>query len=188
MVGLLSSSFSVAQLLFAPFWGRLSDRIGRRPVILIGLLGSALSYSLFALATSLPLTIGERMASKMQFEQLLAARAAKFVMFDVTWCGGLTEARKIANMADAYQLPVAPHTAGGPLLFYASTHLTTASPNVWIQESCQRFYERDWPAMLENPIAPRDGFIQAPEGPGFGMQIKPEAWNHAAAVRQVSGR
>ena len=100
----------------------------------------------------------------------------------------LTEARKIANMADAYQLPVAPHTAGGPLLFYASTHLTTASPNVWIQESCQRFYERDWPAMLENPLAPKDGFIQVPEEPGLGMKIKPDAWNHPAAVRQVSGR
>jgi multidrug resistance protein len=55
MVGLLSSSFSLAQFLFAPFWGRLSDRIGRRPVILMGLLGSALSYSFFALATSLPM-------------------------------------------------------------------------------------------------------------------------------------
>ena len=55
MVGLLSSSFSLAQFLFAPFWGRLSDRIGRRPVILIGLLGSALSYAFFALATSLPM-------------------------------------------------------------------------------------------------------------------------------------
>jgi MFS transporter, DHA1 family, tetracycline resistance protein len=53
VVGLLSSSFSLAQFLFAPFWGRLSDRIGRRPVILIGLLGSALSYAFFALATSL---------------------------------------------------------------------------------------------------------------------------------------
>jgi L-alanine-DL-glutamate epimerase-like enolase superfamily enzyme len=149
--------------------------------------GNPNQYRELALATSLPLTISERMAGKMQFEQILAARAAKFVMFDVTWCGGLTEARKIAAMADAYQLPVAPHTAGGPLLFYASTHLTTASPNVWIQESCQRFYERDWPAMLENPIAPRDGFIQVPEEPGFGMRIKPEAWNHPAAVRQVSG-
>jgi MFS transporter, DHA1 family, tetracycline resistance protein len=55
VVGLLSSSFSLAQFLFAPFWGRLSDRIGRRPVILIGLLGSALSYTFFALATSLPM-------------------------------------------------------------------------------------------------------------------------------------
>ncbi|HEX2310921.1 MAG TPA: MFS transporter [Vicinamibacterales bacterium] len=54
MVGLLSTSFSVAQFLFAPFWGRLSDRIGRRPVILLGLLGSAVSYALFAMATSLP--------------------------------------------------------------------------------------------------------------------------------------
>jgi len=53
MVGLLSTSFSVAQFLFAPFWGRLSDRIGRRPVILLGLLGSAVSYALFAVATSL---------------------------------------------------------------------------------------------------------------------------------------
>ena len=55
VVGLLSTSFSLMQFLFAPFWGRLSDRIGRRPVILIGLIGSALSYSLFALATSLPM-------------------------------------------------------------------------------------------------------------------------------------
>ena len=150
--------------------------------------GNFTQYHELAAATPLPIIAGERMAGKLQFEQFLSSRTPKFVMFDLTWCGGLTEARKIAAMADSYQLPIAPHTAGGPLLFYASTHLTTASPNVWIQESCQRFYERDWPAMLENPIAPRDGFIQAPEEPGFGMKIKPEAWNHPAAVRQSSGK
>jgi L-alanine-DL-glutamate epimerase-like enolase superfamily enzyme len=150
--------------------------------------GNFQQYHELAAATSLPLIAGERMAGKMQFEQLLESRTVKYVMFDVTWCGGLTEARKIAAMADAYQLPIAPHTAGGPLLFYASTHLTTAAPNVWIQESCQRFYERDWPAMLESPVAPQNGFITAPEESGFGMRIKPEAWNHPAAVRQVSGK
>ncbi|MCP5118043.1 MAG: mandelate racemase/muconate lactonizing enzyme family protein, partial [bacterium] len=113
-------------------------------------------------------------------------RAAKYIMFDLCWCGGLSEARKIATMAEAYQLPIAPHTAGGPPLFYASSHLTTASTNVWIQESCQRFYEQDWPAMLENPIAPRDGSIAAPELPGFGMQVKPEVWNHPKVVKRVS--
>lgn len=145
-------------------------------------------YHELAAATSLPVIAGERMGGKMQFERMLASRTIKYCMFDVTWCGGLTEARKIAAMADAYQLPIAPHTAGGPLLFYASTHLTTACPNVWIQESCQRFYERDWPAMLENPISPENGAITAPEGPGFGMKIKPDVWNHPAAIRQISGR
>jgi len=150
--------------------------------------GNFTQYHELASATSLPLIAGERMAGKLQFEQLLDSRTVKFVMFDVTWCGGLTEAHKIAAMADARELPIAPHTAGGPLLFYASTHLTTASPNVWIQESCQRFYEWDWPKMLENPIAPSDGAVQVPEEPGFGMRIKPDAWNHPAAVRQVSGK
>ncbi len=149
--------------------------------------GNFRQYHELAAATSLPLIAGERMAGKLQFEQLLESRTVKYVMFDATWCGGLTEARKIAAMADAYELPIAPHTAGGPLLFYASLHLTTASPNVWIQESCQRFYEHDWPAMLENPIAPENGSIAVPEESGFGMRIKPEVWNDPAAVRQVSG-
>src|ERR1022692_529937 len=55
--------------------------------------GNYLQYPELAAATSLPLIAGERMAGKMQFEQLLEARAVKYVMFDVTWCGGLTEAR-----------------------------------------------------------------------------------------------
>ena len=89
-------------------------------------------------------------------------------------------------MAEAFQLPVAPHTAGGPLLFYASTHLSTAATNVAIQETVQRYYETDWPKMLENPVIPKDGTVSAPDLPGFGMLIKPEVWNHSAATRQIS--
>src|ERR1700744_633137 len=148
--------------------------------------GNSDQYDQLAIATSLPLIVGERMAGKMQFERLLESRTPKYVMVEVAWCGGLTEARKIAALADAQELPIAPHTAGGPLLFYASTHLTTASPNVWIQESCQRFYEHDWLQMLENPIAPKDGFIQVPEESGFGMKIKAEAGNHPASVHAVT--
>ncbi len=175
----VTAAIRIAQALepYRPMW--LEDML---------LPGNFSQYRELAAATPLPITAGERMAGKLQFEQLLESRTAKFVMFDVTWCGGLTEARKIAAMADAHQLPITPHTAGGPLLFYASTHLTTASPNVWIQESCQRFYERDWPAILESPIAPENGAIQVPEEPGFGMKIKAEAWNHPAAVRQISDK
>lgn len=148
--------------------------------------GQFAQYRQVAEATSIPLCAGERMAGKLQFQALLESRTVKFVMFDVCWCGGVTEARKIAAMADSYQLPFAPHTAGGPLLFYASTHLSTAMPNLWIQESCQRFFEADWPKMLEEVMVPKDGAVEAPAGPGFGMRVKPEAWNHAAAVRRVT--
>lgn len=173
----LTSAVRIAKALepYHPMW--LEDML---------LPGDFAQYRELAQSTALPLTIGERMAGRMPFQQLLEAQAARYIMFDLCWCGGLSEARRIAAMAEGRQLPVAPHTAGGPLLFYASTHLTTAATNVWIQESCQRFYERDWPAMLENPIVPRDGMVEAPELPGFGMQIKPEAWNHPAAVRQTT--
>lgn len=75
MVGLLSTSFSLMQFLFAPFWGRLSDRIGRRPVILIGLLGSAFSYALFALASSLPMLFVARSLAGVAGANIATAQA-----------------------------------------------------------------------------------------------------------------
>ncbi len=175
----LTSAIRIAHALepFTPMW--MEDAL---------MPGNFKQYHELAAATSVPLIAGERMAGKMQFEKLFESRTVKYAMFDVTWCGGLTEARKIATMADAMELPIAPHTAGGPLLFYASTHLSTAQPNVWIQESCQRFYEHDWPLMLENPIAPKDGHITMTEDPGFGMKIKPEVWNHPKSIRKVTGK
>ena len=176
----LTSAIRIAQALepYRPMW--LEDML---------LPGNSDQYRELAAATSLPLTVGERMAGKMQFEQLLAVARGqvRHVRRDLV-------RRPDRGAQDRHHggrlpsFPIAPHTAGGPLLFYASTHLTTASPNVWIQESCQRFYERDWPAMLENPIAPQDGFIAVPEEPASAYGIKPEAWNHPAAVRQVSRR
>ncbi len=173
----LTSAIRIARALepYKPMW--LEDML---------LVGNFPQYRQLAEATSLPLIAGERVAGRYQFGQMLESRAFKYIMFDLCWCGGLSEARKIAAMADAWQLPVAPHTAGGPLLFYASTHLTTASTNVWIQESCQRFYESDWPKMLDNPLKPAEGGIAAPDAPGFGMEIKPEIWRHPAAVVQTT--
>jgi galactonate dehydratase len=146
------------------------------------LTGSLKDYKELAAATPIPILLTERMAGPFEFEALLESGVARYVSFDLTWCGGLSLARKVAAAAEAHQLLVVPHTAGGPLLFYASTHLTTALPNVAIQESCQRFFERDWPAMLVDPIVPVDGTVAAPELPGFGMRVKPEVWEHPKAV------
>jgi len=173
----LTSAMRIAKALepYKPMW--LEDML--QP-------GYHAAYRQLADSTSLPLTISERLAGKLNFQSLLDAHATRFVMFDLCWCGGLTEARKLCTLADSHQLPFAPHTAGGPLLFYASTHLSTSQPNLWIQESCQRFYEHDWPLLLDEPLYPKDGHITAPDRPGFGLQIKPEAWNHPKAIRRVT--
>ena len=55
-------------------------------------------------------------------------------MLDLAWCGGLSEARKIAAMAEAWKLPIAPHDCTGPVVLAASTHLSLNAPNALIQE------------------------------------------------------
>ena len=75
LVGLLSTSFSLMQLLFAPVWGRLSDQIGRRPVILVGLLGSFVSYLTFALARSLWILFLSRMLAGIAGANISTAQA-----------------------------------------------------------------------------------------------------------------
>ena len=75
LVGLLSTSFSLMQFLFAPVWGRLSDRLGRRPVILAGLLGSSLSYLTFALAQSLPILFLSRILAGIAGANISTAQA-----------------------------------------------------------------------------------------------------------------
>ena len=74
-VGLLSTSFSFMQFVFAPFWGRLSDRIGRRPVILIGLFGSFLSYLLFGMAHSLVVLFAARLCAGVAGANIATAQA-----------------------------------------------------------------------------------------------------------------
>ena len=150
------------------------------------LTGSLKDYRELAAATSTPILLSERMAGPFEFEAVLESGVARYVSFDVTWCGGLSLARKVSNAAEAHQLLVVPHTAGGPLLFYASTHLTTSLTNVAIQESCQRFVENDWPEMLEDPIVPENGTVAAPDLPGFGMRVKPEIWEHPKAIVRTS--
>jgi len=74
-IGLLGTSFSLMQFLFSPFWGRWSDRIGRRPIILVGLMGSCLSYLTLALASSLTLVFAARIIGGIAGANIPAAQA-----------------------------------------------------------------------------------------------------------------
>jgi galactonate dehydratase len=93
------------------------------------------SLKRYAEASPAPICASETLASRWAFRDLLETGVAGVVMLDLSWCGGLSEARKIAAMAEAWHLPVAPHDCTGPVVLIASTHLSLNAPNALLQES-----------------------------------------------------
>jgi galactonate dehydratase len=128
----------------------------------------------YAAASTAPICASETLGELGAFRDLLETGVAGVIMLDVAWAGGLTEARKIAAMAEAWQLPVAPHDCTGPVVLAASTHLSLAAPNALIQESVRAYY-RTWYRDLVTALPEvRDGMITVPPGPGLGLSLNPE--------------
>jgi L-alanine-DL-glutamate epimerase-like enolase superfamily enzyme len=127
----------------------------------------------FTSATHVPLTAGETLSGRPAFRELMEKRAAKIVMLDVSWCGGIGEAKKIATMAEASHLPVAPHDCTGPVVFTASTHLSINAPNALIQESVRAYYTGWYKELVTALPTVAEGHVSPPEGPGLGTELLP---------------
>jgi L-alanine-DL-glutamate epimerase-like enolase superfamily enzyme len=140
------------------------------------------AYAILARETSIPLCVSERLASRFRFRELFEARAVDVIMYDVTWCGGISEAKKISDMADTYKIPTSPHTGGGPILWYSSIHTATAVNNFYIMESVFHLYNDLYPHFLENVPVPVDGYVTAPEAPGLGLEVREEPFRNGDAV------
>jgi L-alanine-DL-glutamate epimerase-like enolase superfamily enzyme len=132
------------------------------------------SLKRYAAQSPAPISASETLATRWGFRDLLETGAAGVVMLDLSWCGGLSEARKIASMAEAWHLPVAPHDCTGPVVLCASTHLSLNAPNALVQESVRAFY-RTWYRDLVTALPEvRNGMITVPPGPGLGMDLHPD--------------
>jgi len=122
-----------------------------------------------------PLTISERLFGKWSYADLMKKDVASYVMTDLAWCGGLTEGRKIAVLADSQYLPIALHNCSGPILHAANLHLAAHIPNLYILESIRRHYEKEFPPIVAASSPPNsDGCFAVPVGPGLGVELKPE--------------
>ncbi len=128
----------------------------------------------YAARSKAPLCASETLGSRWAFRDLLETGAAGVIMLDLSWCGGLSEGRKIAAMAETWHLPVAPHDCTGPVVLAASTHLSLNAPNALIQESVRAFYG-GWYTDIVTVVPPvRDGMITVPPGAGLGLELHPE--------------
>jgi len=140
------------------------------------------SLTRYARRSRAPVCASETLTGRGAFRDLIETGAVGVVMFDLAWCGGLTEARKIVAMADAWHLPIAPHDCTGPVVLAASTHLSIHAPNGLIQETVRAFYS-GWYRELVTALPPiADGHIRALEGPGLGTDLLPEVEKRKDAI------
>ncbi|MGD9723946.1 MAG: mandelate racemase/muconate lactonizing enzyme family protein [Pirellulales bacterium] len=125
-------------------------------------------------ATRTPLVTSERLMTRWGYRAVIEAGAADIVMFDIDWSGGLTEARKIASLAEMHQLPVAPHNPGGPVSNLVAAHFCASVYNLFIMESVRAFYLTWFADALTQNLVAIDGHFPLPPGPGLGAELRPE--------------
>jgi L-alanine-DL-glutamate epimerase-like enolase superfamily enzyme len=124
----------------------------------------------------------ETLSYKWGFKDYLQTGVAGVVMPDLSWCGGLSEGRKIAAMADAWQLPVAPHDCTGPVVWMASSHLSLHAPNALIQESVRAFYTGWYKELVTELPLVSNGMLSLGDKPGLGLELLPDLHLRADAV------
>jgi galactonate dehydratase len=147
--------------------------------------GSAKAYARLAAETSVPVCVSETLATRYEYREFFEQKACDVLMYDLTWCGGPSEAKRISDMADTYMIPTSPHTCGGPLLFICSAHLATALPDLLIMESNYWKWAHQYPYFVNHVPAPKDGHVTPPELPGIGAEIKPELFRNGVATVQT---
>lgn len=137
-------------------------------------------------STRTPLVTSERLMTRWGYRPVIEGGAADIVMFDIDWCGGLTEARKIAALAESHQLPVAPHNPGGPVSNVVTAHFCASVYNLFIMESVRAFYLTWFSEALTNNLVALDGHFPLPGGPGLGTALREEFLARSELVREIS--
>jgi galactonate dehydratase len=131
----------------------------------------------------LPVCVGERLHSRFMCRPILERNAADFLMPDIVRCGGISELRKIASMAECYNVPIAPHNPNGPVSTIASAHVAGAIPNFFRQE----FMLTDVPwrdTVLDRPLPIVDGYFVLDDRPGLGFDLVESEMERHPGVRQ----
>jgi len=122
--------------------------------------------------TTTPLSTGEHELSRFDFHDVMKHGGVDILQPDIGICGGISEARRIADIASCYSLKIASHNWGNPLLLAASLHYALSTPNYSIFEVGKSASPLMMKALVKMPEI-RDGYIYPPEKPGIGVEFTP---------------
>ena len=135
--------------------------------------------------TATPIATGERMFSRWDFKTLLRDGYVDIIQPDLSHAGGISECKKIAVMAEAYDVAVAPHCPLGPVALASCVQLDFCTPNVFIQEQSLGIHYNQGGDLTDyltdaSLFAYQDGFIGIPQKPGLGIELNEEKLREAA--------
>ncbi|MBN1933757.1 MAG: galactonate dehydratase [Anaerolineae bacterium] len=133
---------------------------------------------------SFPVATGERLLTRWQFREVLEKQAVSLIQPDVSHVGGISELKRVANMAEVYYIHLMPHCAIGPVALAAALQVDAAIPNFLIQEQIDQslgagLLKQDWQVI--------DGHIPLPTGPGLGIEIDEDAVRRPCAYEEELG-
>lgn len=122
-------------------------------------------------AIDMPLAAGENEFTRYGFRDLIINQALDIAQPDATWCGGITEARKIAAMASAWNITCVPHSFSSAIALMSNLHFSASIPNSMFQEF-DRNYNPLREELLTEPVRiNKDGYIDLPDKPGLGVEL-----------------
>jgi galactonate dehydratase len=132
-------------------------------------------------ALPIPIATGERLVSRFQFREILEKRACAVIQPDVCHCGGISEIKKIASMAETYYVSVAPHNPLGPIATMVNIHFGLSTPNFLIQEVMRS--DVPWRyEVVDDELRFEGGNVLPPTRPGIGIEVnETEAARHPFA-------
>ncbi|MCW1956132.1 MAG: mandelate racemase/muconate lactonizing enzyme family protein [Roseobacter sp.] len=116
----------------------------------------------------IPVATGERMTTKAEFGAVLRAGAAEILQPALGRAGGIWEMKKVAAMAECYNVQMAPHLYAGPVEWAANLHLATSIPNLLIAETIETEFHD---ALIRSSIRVENGFVRLSEAPGLGIEV-----------------
>ncbi|CAN5910524.1 galactonate dehydratase [soil metagenome] len=128
---------------------------------------------------STPIALGERLFSRWDFKRILSEGYVDIIQPDPSHAGGITETRKIAAMAEAYDVALALHCPLGPIALAANLQIDAVSYNAFIQEQSLGIHYNESNDLLDYLVDPavfayKDGFVAIPQGPGLGIEVNEE--------------
>ncbi|CAF1228166.1 unnamed protein product [Rotaria sordida] len=162
------------------FHGRCTPAMSRRIIHMIEnvdimfieepvLPGDVTALKQISSSTSIPIATGERLFTRWQFNDLIEQQAVAIIQPDISHCGGIFEARKIASMAEARNIAVAPHCPLGPIALASSLQLASCTPNFLCQEHLTLGHD-----YLKVPFQVKEGYVDVPHLPGLGIEVDEE--------------